>query len=674
MTTDTPAFEASRPLRDLNLRRLALRLGLGFVALIVIGAIIAFTYAALNAGKVLPGVTIAGMSVAGLDPAAAEQRLRTKLPDVRSGALNLEIGSLEHRILYSEIGRDYDIDAIVSEAMSVGRGGNPIEQLIAQVGGMFGGVDLQPTVSFDSELLSGRVSAVAHAAQVTPTNATITLTDGSYFVTPGQDGMSVDVEEVVAQALAAVSGAATTDTWVVIEPTVIPADVATPAAEAAVARAELVIASPLILTAASQSSTISQDTLRQWVTLEETSPGVWTLIVDSEPARALVAQLKAQVDQPAVEAEFRFDGGEPVAVAGAVGYELNAIGSVDAIVAALTGRADGTAVSQVTLPVDSTEPAFTTAQVQALVGRVELLGSWTTNYVPSPRNNDGINIRRPTELIDGFVVQPGGEFDFIDVAGPITRANGYGDGAAIIRGNTREEGVLGGGLCSASTTIYNAALRAGFQLGARRNHAYYIDRYPVGLDATIWISGSYRQTVEFFNDSEYPVVIRGINKKRKVTYEIWGVSDGRTVSLSDAVVTNEREASEFFEFTDSLPGRVTERKEYRADGFTSVVTRTVRDAAGNVIHTDTIRSSYRRVDGIILVGRVPGDPAAGTRIPADFGLPPAPRPEPTDPPSPDPDPTRTPRPTRPGDPDPTKSPEPTTAPTPAPSPTDSPSP
>ena len=666
MTTDTPAFEASQPLRGFNWRRLAIRLGLGLVALIAITAVLAFSYAALNAGKVLPGVTIAGISVAGLDPVAAEQRLRGELPDVRSGRLNLEIGALQHSIPYSEIHRDYDIDAIVAEAMSIGRGGNPVEQFVAQVRGMFGGVDLQPTISFDSELLSGRVSAIAHAAQVTPTNATISLTDGSYVVTPGQDGMSVDVDAAVAQALAAVSSAATGDTSVVIEPTIIPADVATPAAESAVARAELAVASPLLVTAAAQSSTISQDTLRQWVTLEETSPGAWTLMIDSQAVGALVAQLKAQVDQPALDAQFNFDGGLPVAVAGEVGHELNALGSVDMIVSALTGRADGTVISQVTLPVDSTEPAFTTAEALALVGRVELLGTWTTNYVPSPRNNFGINIRRPTELIDGYVVQPGGEFDFIDVAGPITYANGYGEGAAIIRGNTREEGVLGGGLCSASTTVYNAALRAGFQLGARRNHAYYISRYPVGLDATIWISGSYRQTVEFFNDTEYPVVIRGINKKRKVTYEIWGVPDGRTVTLSDAIVTNEREATEYYEFTDTLPGRVTERDEYRADGFTSVVTRTVRDAAGNVIHQDTIRSSYRRVDGIILVGRLPGDPPAGTRIPADQGLPPAPNP--TDPP--DPDPTRTPRPggtprpSDPPDPDPTEPPpSPTAAPT-----------
>ena len=60
----------------------------------------------------------------------------------------------------------------------------------------------------------------------------------------------------------------------------------------------------------------------------------------------------------------------------------------------------------------------------------------------------------------------------------------------------------------------------------------------------------------------------------------------------------------------------------------------MRDANGNIIHTDTIRSNYRRVDGIVKVGRMAGDPPAGTRIPFSEGLPPAPNP--TDPPGPDP--------------------------------------
>ena len=49
-------------------------------------------------------------------------------------------------------------------------------------------------------------------------------------------------------------------------------------------------------------------------------------------------------------------------------------------------------------------------------------------------------------------------------------------------------------MCSSSTTLFNAALRAGLQMGARSNHKYYINRYPLGLDATVSIIGGSRQT------------------------------------------------------------------------------------------------------------------------------------------------------------------------------------
>jgi vancomycin resistance protein YoaR len=390
----------------------------------------------------------------------------------------------------------------------------------------------------------------------------------------------------------------------------------------------------LLLTIGATSQSVAESTLREWVRLEETSPGVWTLVIDRALVDERVAQLKVASDRPAVDATLTFAGVEPVVSPSQIGSEMDAVAATEAIVASLTARGEGTPPTPVTLPVVTTQPEVSTEDAQALVGQVELLGTWTTHYVPSKRNNNGQNIRRPADLIDGTIVQPGAVFDFVEVAGPITRANGYGDGAAIIGGNTRDEGVLGGGLCSASTTLFNAALRAGFDIGARRNHAYYIDRYPVGLDATIWISGSYVQTTSFTNDTAYPIVVRGINFKRKVTFEIWGVSDGRTVSIANPIVTNEREANNYYEFTDELPPRVTEREEYAADGFNSSVGRTVRDRNGNILHQDTFRSDYRRVDGIVLVGRMPGDPVAGTRIPYRDGLPPAPNP--TDPPDPDP--------------------------------------
>jgi vancomycin resistance protein YoaR len=281
----------------------------------------------------------------------------------------------------------------------------------------------------------------------------------------------------------------------------------------------------------------------------------------------------------------------------------------------LAARAAGQLCGMATLPYDSVAPTFTTAEATTLAPRITKLGEWTTNYIPNPLNGNGVNIEIPTSIIDGYVVEPEGLFDYLTVIGPITSPP-YTEGAAIVNGHTVMEGVLGGGMCSSSTTIFNAALRSGLDMRNRGNHAYYISRYPLGLDATVWISRARRLTMSFVNDTGYPILIRGINQPGKVTFEIFGVDDGRTVEFSDPVVENPVVAVDKLVYVDSLPPGVRDRTEFNTDGMDVTVTRTVKDAAGNVIHFDTFVSHYRAVDGSSNVGRYPGDPPEGTVIDA----------------------------------------------------------
>jgi len=664
MTTETQTLSTTSRTSTIRWRRFALFFVGTLLALLVVGAIGTYLYASSSAGHILSGVNIGGVSVAGLTPEAAKAKLLTALPDVAKGTLTVKAGSVQQQISYADLQRTYNIDATIDQAMNVGRNGNPLDQLGEQLRTMTGGVTLTPTVSYDAAVLQQRVAQIVATAQVTPVDASISFQNGEYVVTPAADGQQVSADEVLRQSIAALNTDQIADTSVTVPATTVSAAISTPDAQAALTKVEAVTSAPLVLTVGATTHTIDAATLRGWVHLDESAPGQWSVVIDRGPIDQLVGILKAQVDQPAVEAQFKFDNGQAVAVPGATGYEVDATSSGDAIYNALLGRSNGTPAPQATLPVTATVPNFSTEEAQSLVSRVKLLGTWTTHYIPSPMNNGGQNIRRPADLINGTVVQPGAVFSFVGVAGPITESNGYGSGAAIIHGNTKADGVLGGGLCSASTTAFNAALRAGFELGARRNHAYYITRYPVGLDATIWISGNYVQDMSFTNDSDYPIVIRGINKKRTVTFEIWGVPDGRTVSLSDAQITNKQPASSFYEFTDTLGPRVTKTVEYKADGFNSVVVRTVRDVNGNIIHQDTITSSYRKVNGVTLVGRYPGDPPAGYQWPTSQGIPPAPGPKPT----PTPDGTKSPKPTT----EPTTSPKPSKSPKATASPTESP--
>ena len=88
--------------------------------------------------------------------------------------------------------------------------------------------------------------------------------------------------------------------------------------------------------------------------------------------------------------------------------------------AALSSRGSGTAAESVSLSMATVAPEFTADQAQSLVGQVKRLASWTTHYISSSHNGNGQNIRRPTNLINGTVVQPGETFDYLAVAGPIT--------------------------------------------------------------------------------------------------------------------------------------------------------------------------------------------------------------------------------------------------------------
>ena len=82
-------------------------------------------------------------------------------------------------------------------------------------------------------------------------------------------------------------------------------------------------------------------------------------------------------------------------------------------------------------------------------------------------------------------------------------------------------------------------------MGARRNHYYYIDRYPLGLDATVFISGSgSTQTMSFTDDTDYPVLIRGRGWREGgsgyVRFELYSVPNGRKVSFSRPTVRDVR--------------------------------------------------------------------------------------------------------------------------------------
>ena len=598
-------------------RRGALTFLVTFVAIAVFGASFAAGYARMHDGRVLPGVEVAGVSLAGLSRRAAEAELRQTLPNLSTGALVIDVDGAQQAIPYAAFDRDYDMELMLDQALSLGRGGSFVDQLQEQLRILLNGVSVSPAVEWDSAELVREVAGLAYAAESQPVDATLTRVDGRYQVTPSAEGRDLDVDGAVSAALAAVDNTSPADASISIHSSSVLPAINTAEAQAALDLAERVVAADLGVAGAELSTAITSDALRGWVRLDESATGGdWQLVIERQPVEQFVANYAFETDIAPKNATFGFVGGNISVIPSEEGRATDVATTSDNIMTALQARADGSPTSDVALVLAPLAPTFTTADAQAIAPRVSKISEWTTNYQPGPLNGDGVNIQIPTGIIDGYVVEPGAMFDFLQVIGPITSPP-YTSGAAIRNGRTILDGVLGGGMCSCSTTIFNAAMRAGLEIRARRNHSYYISRYPVGLDATVWISSPRsKQTMSFVNDLEYPVLIRGINSPGAVTFELYGVADGRTVELSEPRIENEEEAVEMVQFTNDLAPGVRKRIEFNVDGFWAWVTRTVRDSAGNVIHEDVFHSRYKTINGITQVGRFPGDPAAGTTIPA----------------------------------------------------------
>jgi hypothetical protein len=74
------------------------------------------------------------------------------------------------------------------------------------------------------------------------------------------------------------------------------------------------------------------------------------------------------------------------------------------------------------------------------------------------------------------------------------------------------------------------------------------------------------------------------------------------VALSAPITSNHVAARDTVVVNPDLAPGTAVRVELPHDGFTAVVTRTVRSASGAVIHSDVWQSFYRVVNGITEVG------------------------------------------------------------------------
>ena len=244
-----------------------------------------------------------------------------------------------------------------------------------------------------------------------------------------------------------------------------------------------------------------------------------------------------------------------------------------------------------------------TRPLASLEPDLALLGTWTVRYTVGRENGFGANVALPLRAIDGMVLEPRATFEFWRAVGEVSRRTGYRRGGVIVGDHVDPDGALAGGICTASTAVFNAAARAGLEILERRAHRGYLAKYPLGMDAAVSKGDGSRQTIAFRNDTSERILIRTVSDPGVARVDLYAaVALDRSVSLGMPVVTARRAAGDRRVSTGAFPRGERRRVEAASDGMTVAVTRVVRDAAGRVIHRDRWISPYRPLRGLVLVG------------------------------------------------------------------------
>ena len=612
VVTDAGVVTLRPSARPRRRRSLALRFGvafvLGFLLAAGIGAGVLYAWGQQYEGRVLPGVHVGSTDLGGLTREQAEAAIANAYGSLTTGQITLTgPDGQTTTISYADVGRGPRTSAVVDAALAAGRQGEPLADLIGAPQAAIHGVTLGSAVAYDRDKLAAAVETLATTIDQTPADASVSAGQGGTFsVSPAKDGRAVDKAALLTaldQQLAALGTPESITMPVPVVP-LAPA-VTTASAEAAKAAADR-MAADVVVAHGKDSWTIAGTSLAPLISFSTAADGSITPVLDASGLDPMLKTLAKKVNQSAQDAGLRLVGGHVVATGTSrEGRTLNAAGMKAAIISAVGARQSGAAAAPVEAVVKAVDPKLTTTDAKAFAGKMKVISSFSVYYFVIVNNHWGGNIEAPATKINGTVVPAGTVFDFWKVVGDLHKLPGEGPGNAIEGGKITVTGAFGGGICTTSTTLFNAAFRAGMVPLARQNHNEFINRYPPGLDATVWIVGNTKQTMSFKNDTKYPILITrtitNAGSKRWLTFKIWSVPNGRKATVTNTVIQPGERAVSRIVRDPTKPVGYRFFNNAAVNGARVWTTVTIYDH-GKVHWRKRYFSNYPAVDGVTVVG------------------------------------------------------------------------
>ena len=156
--------------------------------------------------------------------------------------------------------------------------------------------------------------------------------------------------------------------------------------------------------------------------------------------------------------------------------------------------------------------------VEDFISQIVLRGSFSTDLSKSSVDRKQ-NVALALSKFNGMIVNPQQEVSFNQTTGKRCQENGYKTAKIIIDGEYVPG--VGGGVCQASTTLYNALLLSDIEVLKSCHHTLPASYVPLSFDAMV--SEGYADLV-FKNSLDTPIFIKAYTTTNSANVEIYGIS------------------------------------------------------------------------------------------------------------------------------------------------------
>ena len=477
-----------------------------FVGLVVVfgGLYVGAHYVAGD--RVARGTTVSGVRIGGHPQAEAAQRLQAGLADRVSRDIDVTIEGTAVSVDPATAGLSVDYDESVAEA-----GGERSWDPVRLWNYFTGGDTFRAETTVDEAAYSVYLAGLDDQHGRQARDGAVGFDGGEIVTTKAREGRTLDpdITRVALQAVFLEEDPAT----VALENVAVVPDIdATDVRTALSSFASPAVAAPVTLSFGGSNVKVFPGDFTAALSLVPTG-GELVPTLDGAKLSDIV-QTEVTTGAP-VDATIALVNGTPQVVPAKPGVTFDPP-QLEAGFLEVVAKPQGERTLQLEAKV--ARPAFTTKDARAL-GVTEQVSTFTTYFPYAEYRN--VNLGRAAELINGTLLKPGETFSLNGTVGERTRANGFTEGYVINDGILTQD--LGGGVSQMATTTFNAMFFAGLEDVEHKPHSFYIDRYPIGREATVaWGAIDLR----FTNDTPYGVLIQAV-----VTPSTLSTSGVATVSM-----------------------------------------------------------------------------------------------------------------------------------------------